>query len=100
MQCLEPLPASIEILELREVDCDSMGDLLGYFAIGHHNPAAFTQAVNAEHDPDLPAKVHQVRHEFWGYIPLEPDDLDCDCICVETCKADVEGAFAVTYAEL
>ncbi|KAI9129543.1 hypothetical protein [Acaryochloris sp. CCMEE 5410] len=100
MPCLEPLTASIEILELREVDCDWMGDLLGYFAMGHYEPATFAQAVNAEYDPDIPAEAHQICHEFWVEVSLEPDELDCNCTCLKTCKADVDGAFAVTYIEL
>ncbi|WP_238549362.1 hypothetical protein [Acaryochloris marina] len=48
-------------------------------------------------DPDCPAEVHQVRHEFWLEYFLEPDS---DCICFIKCTADIEGSFAVTYLEL
>ncbi|NJR56520.1 MAG: hypothetical protein HC768_19400 [Acaryochloris sp. CRU_2_0] len=108
MECLERLTASIEILELREVDCDSISDLLGYFAIGHYDPVAFAQAVNAEYAPDPPVEVQQVRHEFWVECPLEPGEPDCDCTYFEPCRVGVEGAMvydrpeviAVTYVEL
>lgn len=93
MQCLKPLTALIEILELREVGCDWIGDLFGYYAIGHHDPVSFAQAV----DPDCPDEAHQVRHEFWMEYSLE---VDSDCNCFRKCNADVEGAFAVTYIEL
>ncbi|MGR3280416.1 hypothetical protein ACSYAD_35785 [Acaryochloris marina NIES-2412] len=97
MQCLKPLTASIEIQELREVGCDWSGDLFGYFAASHYDPVAFIQAVNAEYDPDSPVESGQVRHEFWMEYSLE---VDSDCNCFRKCKADIEGAFAVTYIEI
>ncbi|WP_235112217.1 MULTISPECIES: hypothetical protein [Acaryochloris] len=97
MQCLKPLTASIEIQELREVGCDWSGDLFGYYAIGHHDPVAFIQAVNAEHNPDCPVEAQQVHQGFWMEYPLE---IDSDCYCFKTCNADIEGAIAVTYIEV
>ncbi|NJM74695.1 MAG: hypothetical protein HC852_01710 [Acaryochloridaceae cyanobacterium RU_4_10] len=92
-QCLKP---TIEILELREVDCDWIGELLGYFAIGHLDTSAFVDAVNAEYEPDERFEAREVRHEFWVERPLEPDEPDCDCTCFEKCWQNTEGAIAVT----
>lgn len=101
MQCLERLTASVQILELREVDCDWIGDLMGYFAVGHFDRVDFANAVNAEYEPDDSFEPHQAQHEFWAERPLEPDDLDCgDCTYFEKCAADIEGAIAVTYVEI
>ncbi|MGR3279691.1 hypothetical protein ACSYAD_32045 [Acaryochloris marina NIES-2412] len=97
MPCLEPLTPLIEILELREVGCDWIGDLRGYYAIGHYDPVAFIQAVITESVPDCPVEAQQVHQKFWMEYPLE---IDSDCYCFKTCKADVEGAFAVTYIEI
>jgi hypothetical protein len=100
MQCLERLTDSVQILELREVDCDWMGDLMGYFAVGHFDRVDFANAVNAEYEPNDPLEAHQVCHEFWVERPLELDEPDCDCTCFENCAADMDGAIAVTYVEL
>lgn len=97
MPCLESLTPLIEVLELREVGCDWIGGLRGCYAIGHYDPVTFIQAVNAEYDPDSPVESGQVRHEFWMEYSLE---VDSDYYCFRKCKADVEGAFAVTYIEI
>ena len=99
MQCSERLSPTIEILELREVDCDWLGELLGYFAIGHFDPIPFVEAVNAEYEPDWSFEPSQVQHEFWVERQLEPDEPDCDCTCLEKCLEDTEGAITVTYVE-
>ncbi len=99
MQCHEQLSPSVEILELREVDCDWIGELLGYFAVGHFDAVAFVDAVNAEYEPDESFEPSQVRHEFWVEQSLEPDEPDCDCTCFENCSEDTKGAITVTYVE-
>jgi hypothetical protein len=97
--CLEQSSPTMEILELREVDCDWIGSLLGYFAVGYFDSVAFVDAINAEYEPSESFVAREVRHEFWVERPLEPDEPDCDCTYFEKCVADVDGAIAVTCVE-
>jgi hypothetical protein len=99
MQYRERLNPTVEILELREVDCDWMGELLGYFAVGHFDTVVFVDVVNAEYEPDESFESSQVRHEFWVERLLEPEEPDCDCTCFEKCAENTEGAIPVTYVE-
>jgi hypothetical protein len=99
MQSPEQLRTNIEILELREVDCDWMGELLGYFAKGHFDAVEFVDAVNTEYETDTRFTSDQVQHEYWVERPFEPDEPDCDCTCFENCLENAEGAIAVTFVE-
>jgi hypothetical protein len=98
-QCLERSSPTMEILELREVDCDWQGALLGYFAIGYLDSVAFVDAINAEYEPSESFVAREVRHEFWVKRLLEPDEPDCDCTYFEKCWQNTEGAIAVTCVE-
>lgn len=98
-QCLEQVNSTMEILELREVDCDWMGELLGYFSIGHFDSVAFVDAVNTEYEPEELFVAREVRHEFWVERLVEADEPDCDCTYFEKCWQNTEGAIAVTCVE-
>lgn len=86
---------------LYEVDCDWIGETLGYFAEGHFDAQSFAIATNQEYGPlDNPIRVDQVKHEYRVALPLEPDDPGCDCTYLERCNASKEGSFPVTIVEL
>jgi hypothetical protein len=99
MNCTESLPNKIEIETLREVDYDDIGDVLGYYCLGHQNKVAFADAVNAEYEPDEPFEASQVKHIFWVERLLDEYEPDCKETYFQPCTEDVEGAFAATCIE-
>jgi len=65
---MKDYPLQVETLH----DCDN-GDHVAYYSKGHHEPAAFVEAVLRDHGDEYPAE--KVKHEYrrWQIIGCDGD---------------------------
>lgn len=59
----------INVEELREL---GGGPLMGYYAKGHHDAAAFIESVNHwldRHDKQIAGERYVVKHVYWRNVP-------------------------------
>jgi hypothetical protein len=68
------------------------GDPMGYYAKGHHDPAAFLEAVVEQCSEERENLAEPVRHVYYRNVPLK--NMDADFLLQETEKGP--GAYPVT----
>jgi hypothetical protein len=97
---------SIEIIELREAGSDG-GSLMGFYARGHHDRWAFSNACNAytgadmQHDdryvPTEWREKEVVRHEWWRTVPISGEP---GFFRYHSAEPRSRGAFPVTVTTI
>jgi hypothetical protein len=88
-----------EIIELREIDEDFPGSVLGYYTLGHVDCQKIAIAINQKFDLascGSYASVSGCRHTYARKVPFGNDGL---WHFVET-KSAGQVAFACTYCEV
>lgn len=82
--------SEVVIQELWEADG---GGLIGHYAKGHHDPAAFLEAVTAYLERDPGYEVEHVRREYWRNIPARDGS---DGWWLRETPGPARGAYKVT----
>lgn len=91
---------AIPIEDLREAGADG-GDLMGYYARGHHDFHAFADAANRHSGADCVfdrryVRAEHCRHGWWRTTPISGEPGNYRFVPAEPRG---RGAWAVTYCE-
>ena len=87
----------MDILDLREAGEDG-GDLMGFYAKGHHDCHAFAEAANKHNAAESwydrrHVRADDCRHSWWRTVPMAGQ---AGCTMFVTAEPNSRGSYAVT----
>lgn len=83
---------ALEVQPLHDLD---NGELVSYYSKGHHDPAAFVEAVYRDYGDEYPVETVEHAERRWEIV-CGPDGW---CRCLNTPHRGRRGVFPVTIID-